>query len=466
MNTQIQQDERQRPHIFQRVLELAHRYYEQEDNLPPGRYVADIPFEDLPNKGKGALNTLNFFDERYSSLIPASAGPRYFAFVTGGSTPAAVAGDWLVSVYDQNACGSNDSIAPQLERQTIHYLRQLFGLTEDFYGAFVTGATMSNFVGLAIARQWIGEQHGIDVSNDGIGEIPIKIVSGTPHSSILKSMSMLGIGKRALKTVDVLPNREAVDLQKLEDVLASEEAPVIVVANAGTVNTGDFDDLAAIAELKKKYNFWLHVDGAFGGFAASSEKFRHLMDGVLAADSVTVDAHKWLNVPYDAAMQFTRHPKLQLKIFQNSAAYLTDPAKSSDFFHYTPESSRRWRALPAWFTLHAYGRDGYSEIVERNCALASQLGELIQSSDEFRLLSQVRLNIVCFTLAEDVGEQGIRNFLSAVRDRGEVYLTPTTYKGIPAIRAAISNWQTQPGDIERAFQSMQKSLNELRLANV
>ncbi|MBA4057331.1 MAG: aspartate aminotransferase family protein, partial [Marivirga sp.] len=393
-----------------------------------------------------------------------SAGPRYFGFVTGGSTPAAVAGDWLVSAYDQNACGSNDSIAPQLERQTIHFFKQLFGLDDEYFGSFVTGATLSNFTSLALARQWIGEQSGIDFSNDGLSnEVPVKILSGTPHSSVIKSLSMLGVGRKALVKMDTLKDREAIDVNALEDYLKKNPGPCIIVANAGTVNTVDFDDLDAIGKLKSTYPFWLHVDAAFGGFAACSEKFAQYLKGINHADSITIDAHKWLNVPYDAAMQFTRHKSIQLKVFQNSAAYLGDPEKSPDYFHYTPENSRRFRALPSWFTLMAYGKEGYREIVERNCEAAHYFGQQIKNSPDFRLLAPVRMNVVCFTLAQnDISPEIIGEFLNTVRDDGRVFFTPTVYKGTPAIRAAISNWLTEKQDIDLAFDVLSRIAHNLK----
>ncbi|HEY0772284.1 MAG TPA: pyridoxal-dependent decarboxylase, partial [Sphingobacteriaceae bacterium] len=238
--------------------------------------------------------------------------------------------------------------------------------------------------------------------------------------------------------------------------------PVIVVANAGTVNTVDFDDLAAIGKLKKRYNFWMHVDAAFGGFAATSEKYKHLVNGLNYADSITVDAHKWLNVPYDSAMQFTRHKKLQLKVFQNSAAYLGDPEKSPDFFHYTPENSRRFRALPSWFTLTAYGKEGHAEIVERNCASASYLGARLASNPNFRLLAPVQMNVVCFTLPKITTFEDIQHYLKAIRDDGRVFFTPTVYKGIPAIRAAISNWQTENSDMDIAYEALTEVWEKFR----
>lgn len=452
MHESLEYDKKNYASVFTKTTALALDHLNRQESIAPGKFVPNLELESLNEKGIGAKGTLELFEQRYAPHVTASAGPRYFGFVTGGSTPAAVAGDWLVSAYDQNACGSNDSIAPQLEKQTIHFLKQIFGLDAGFFGSFVTGATMSNFVSLSIARQWLGEQHGVDVSNDGLGSVPVKVVSGTPHSSILKSLSMLGIGRKQVVNIPTLQNREAVDVEKLEDFLWEQSTPVIVVANAGTVNTVDFDDLEAIGKLKSRYKFWLHVDAAFGGFAALSPRFSQLMKGVNFADSVTIDAHKWLNVPYDAAMQFTKHKDLQLKVFQNSAAYLGDPEKSPDFFHYTPENSRRWRALPSWFSLMSYGVEGHREIVERNCDCASELGRLLEKSDNFKLLSPVRMNVVCFTFKkDDVDFSEIQRFLNAVRDDGRVFFTPTVYKGVPAIRAAISNWQTEQDDIALAF---------------
>jgi glutamate/tyrosine decarboxylase-like PLP-dependent enzyme len=246
------------------------------------------------------------------------------------------------------------------------------------------------------------------------------------------------------------------DVNALQNYLIeNKESTIIVLASSGTVNTGDFDDLVEIAALKKQFNFWLHVDGAFGAFAACSPKHAHLINGINNADSVTVDAHKWLNVPYDCAMQFTKHIELQAEVFQNSGTYLATQ-QFNEFFHYTPENSRRWRGLPTWFSLLAYGKNGVKKIIENNCTLAYQLGEWIKQSNHYQLLSPVHLNIVCFTLLPESSKEKIKQWLDAVRDDGHVFFTPTVYQGKPAIRAAFSNWMTNSDDLHIIQQTLEK----------
>lgn len=414
----------------------------------------------LPAQGLGAKEALALFTQTYSAALTGSAGPRYFGFVTGGSTPAALMGDWLTSAYDQNASDTTSAAAAHIETNAVALLRELLGLPADFSGLFVTGATLSNFVGLAIGRQWWGHQHGVDIAAQGLmGLPPLRVLSGTPHSCIYKSLAMLGLGRACVQRVATLPNREAIDVAALKQALAAQAGqPCVVVANAGVVNTVDFDDFAAIAELKREFNFYLHIDAAFGGFAACSPRYRALLAGWHAADSIAVDAHKWLNVPYDSAVQFTRHLPLQVEVFQNAtAAYLGAP-NAADALHRVPENSRRLRALPAWLSLMAYGAAGYREIVESCCDCAALLGQRIAASPQFQLLAPVRMNVVAFTLrfaveAPPTSEQ-VAAFLQRLRASGQVFLTPTTYQNTPGMRAAFSNWRTTPHDVDVAWQAL------------
>lgn len=419
--------------------------------------LSAVRAQELPQEGVGLEGALERFADRWESRFSGSAGPRYLGFVTGGATPASLAGDWLTAAFDQNA--ASDQGASELERETIGWLTELFGLDRRHSGSFVTGATMSNFVGLAVGREWLGEQQGVSVADAGVQALgEIAILSGTPHSSISKALSMLGIGREQLSRVPVRTGREAVDIARLREALeALGGRPAIVVANAGTVNTVDFDDLRAIAALKADYPFWLHVDAAFGAFAALSPEDAHLLDGLAEADSICVDLHKWLNVPYDAAVQFTHRRDLQLNAFQNAAPYLGAPTDNPDFLHLTPENSRRLRALSAWFSLTAYGVEGHREIVERNIASARRLGERLQTIPGVRLAAPVRLNVTCFAVPGDTAAVA-----RAIAATGEAFVTPSVYDGQPVLRAAFSNWRTTDADDERVFAAISSALGSLQ----
>ncbi|MGX5820647.1 pyridoxal phosphate-dependent decarboxylase family protein [Chitinophaga lutea] len=454
MNATFRHDLLQLNDLLARLSAYAGDFLQRLHEMKVSRELPDITPADLPEKGMGAADALEHFDNRFGDYLTGNAGPRYFGFVTGGVTPAALAGDWLASAFDMNPADQS-AVSYHIETETLRMLRQLFMLPEDFLGCFVSGATMSNFTGLAAARQWLGLQQGVDIAADGVAAVKVKVLAATPHSSIAKALSMLGLGRNSLELLPRAPEREAVDIHALRAWIAAHPGePFIYVAAAGTVNTVDFDDLAAIAALKKEHRFWLHVDAAFGGFAALSPRYKHLLNGWEAADSITIDAHKWLNVPYDSAMIFTRHPLLQLAVFQNAgAAYLGDPAQRFNFINYAPENSRRLRSLPAWFSLKAYGAEGYRDIVEQNIRLAQQLGERIRKSDRLRLLAPVRLCVACFTLQypDRVLGERVQLFLQKLVKRGVVYVTATQYQGVPAVRAALVNWRTTEQDIDSAI---------------
>jgi len=421
--------------------------------------VPPVPAEPLllPERGRGARAALALFRERYEAGLSGSPGPRYLGFVTGGSTPAALAGDQLAAAYDQNLSNDGDSLATTVERETLAMLRSLFGLPQVFEGAFVSGATQANAVALATARQWALEHRGVDASKAGLwNQPPVPVLGAAPHASVLKALSILGMGRSCVETVPCLPGRLVVDPEALDARLAEiggpeRDGPAIVNASAGEVNTGDFDDLRAVGEICRRRGAWFHVDGAFGLFAACDPERAHLLTGIEAADSIATDGHKWLNVPYDSGMVFTRHLALQEKVFRAAAAYLGD---GPDLLHRTPENSRRFRALPAWMTLQAYGAEGCRTVVRRCCDLARRLGAALDASEVFDLLAPVRLNIVCFALHPREGEGP--EAATARRDEllerltadGRVFLSPTVFAGRPGIRAAFSNWMTGEADVE------------------
>ncbi|MBC7868332.1 MAG: aspartate aminotransferase family protein, partial [Gloeobacteraceae cyanobacterium ES-bin-316] len=372
MNTQLQNDLENLDIILEDVKlqsldflqQLAGRPTSVKHNLPPEQTLNEV--------GLGSTATLKLFNEKFEKLMVASAGPRYWGFVTGGSTPASIAADWLTTIYDQNTQGIKGygDLSAIIEIETIGLLLDLFNLPKDFFGGFVTGATMSNFTCLAVARQWIGKENGKDFAKNGISE-NIKIFSALPHSSAIKSLSMLGIGSNNCTIVKVTEgNGESIDLKDLQlkiDELKGQ--PFILITSAGTVNTVDFDDMQEISNLKEKYHFWWHIDGAFGAFASCSPKHKHLLNGWENADSITVDCHKWLNVPYENGVFFVKekHRLLQAETFQNSnAPYLGNPFDNFSYLNFLPENSRRLKALPVWFSLKAYGKKGYGDIVENS----------------------------------------------------------------------------------------------------
>jgi len=459
MNVRLEQDLTALNELLAATQALSAGFLSGMDERPASIAMPELPVAELPGEGMGAAAVLDLFREQYGPYLAAGAGPRYWGFVTGGVTPAALVGDWLAATVDMNAADKGGA-AFNIEVAALQMLRQLLGLPDAFTGSFVSGATMSNFTGLAVARQWLGQQEGKDVGQQGMAVLQqAQVLSCTPHSSIAKCLSMLGFGRDALVRLPALPLREAVDIAALAAWLEQHRGqPVIYVANAGTVNTTDFDDIAALAILKQRYSFWLHIDAAFGGFAACSPQHRHWLKGWEAADSITVDAHKWMNVPYDAAMIFCRHPELQAAVFKNvGAAYLGDPARDFNFIHHVPENSRRLRALPAWCSLMAYGMQGYRDMVEDNVRQARQLGTLVDESPHFRLLAIVNLCVVCFTLEKPAGEleAATARFLEALATRGAVFMTPTVYQGTPAIRAAIVNWRTTDTDVQKVWQEME-----------
>jgi glutamate/tyrosine decarboxylase-like PLP-dependent enzyme len=454
MNQYLQADINELEVLLEKVKTHGLSYLQNIDLRSTNPKIITDNFKKLPDAGVGTSAALEIFNHQFEPIMVASSGPRYWGFVTGGTTPAAIVGDWLTTIYDQNAFATKGQgdISGIIEVNTLQLLREVFNLPKDYAGGFVTGATMSNFTSLAVARQWYGRQIGENIALDGVSSI-IPVYAATPHSSSIKALSLLGLGGKNIKYVEMMGrDREAIDIEDLEvKIKANQENPFILISSAGTVNTVDYDDFKAIARLKERYNFWWHIDAAFGGFAACSTKCKHLIEGWENADSITIDCHKWLNVPYENAVFFIKekHNLLQVETFQNSnAPYLGNPLENFNFFNFLPENSRRLKALPVWFSLMAYGKKGITEIVDNNIRLANMLGNFIHSSKMFELLAPVRLNTVCFTLTETRNPETVPSFLEKLNQTGKVFMTPTVFKGKQGIRAAMVNWRTTEKDIE------------------
>jgi glutamate/tyrosine decarboxylase-like PLP-dependent enzyme len=386
----------------------------------------------------------------------ASAGPRFFHFVTGGVTPAALAADWTAALLDQNAFSKISSpFAHEVEAVALGWLKELFGLPASWGGALVGSATFANFTSLGCATHWWGFQHGVDTAEDGLAELPRMPVlsSGYAHASARKALQMLGHGRNSV-TVCARDGAGRVDLGVMRRHLDSlKGAPAVIIANAGEVNAGDFDPVSELADLAREFGCWLHVDGAFGLFARLSERTRHLVAGVDRADSIAADAHKWLNVPYESGFAFVKdQARLGAAFGMPGAAYLPGPGDpAGGYALYGPESSRRARSLPIFATLAAYGKRGHRDMVERHLDLAQHLAARVDAAPELERLADVQLCIVCFR-AVPPGVADLDDFNrrlgAALLADGRVYAGTTVYDGKVALRPAIVNWRTTEADID------------------
>jgi len=467
MNSVLLHDLNDINNILEETKKRSIDFLDNIENIPTSNKESIDVNKQLNELGLGSLGALEEFNQRLAPLMVASSGPRYWGFVTGGSTPASIVGDWLASVYDQNTQSTkgHGGTSALIEFETINLLFQLLELPKSFLGGFVTGATMSNFTCLGVARQWFGKEFGKDFAKNGITEA-ITIFTATPHSSSIKSLSMLGIGSQnytIIKTIE--GNREAIDLNDLErNIKVLNGKPFILISSAGTVNTADFDDFRAIVKLKEKYNFWWHIDAAFGGFAAVSDKTKHLVEGWEGADSITIDCHKWLNVPYESAFYLIKekYTALQIETFQNSnAPYLGNPLENFNYLNVLPENSRRLKALPVWFSLRAYGKNGFQDIVENSIAMALKFGDFVNENENLELLAPTRLNNVCFTLRGDHNQEKVSLFLENLNDTRKVFMTPTLYQNRKGIRASFVNWRTTEDDIRIVINEMNAIISSI-----
>jgi len=448
--------------VIRRMAREAAAYVQSLDNRPARSPLLEdhlAAFDGaLPEQGEGAISALDQLIEHGIGASVATAGPRSFHFVIGGTTPAALGADWLTTVLDQMAYAWVSSpLATRLEILSLEWLKELLGIPPGWQGVITTGSTMGNFVCLAAARQWAGERIGQDIADNGLyGLDPIPVfASGLLHASDMKALGMLGMGRASVRKPIHPDGQGEYDLEALEAALQRLGGePALIIAVAGEPNAGRFDPLSELADLANRYDAWLHVDGAFGLFAGISPDTRHLVDGFDRAHSVSVDGHKWLNVPYDAGYAFVSDPDLMRQSFAHSAEYLPDPDDPRpNMGGLGPEMSRRARSLCTWANLKAYGRQGIRTMVERSVAVAGHLADRVDAAPDLERLADAELNVVCFRYSPGGLSNGELNELNrqlgeVIIEDGRVFVGTTTFEGKTALRPAIANWRTREEDVE------------------
>ena len=404
------------------------------------------PFPDKPADPQAVLSLL---DEVGSPATVATAGGRFFGFVTGGSLPAALAANWLAGTWDQNAFSfASSPAAVVLEQIALGWLVDALALPTECGGAFVTGATMANFTALAAARHAVLARFGWDVEAEGLFSAPeIKVVAGAEaHPTLLKALGLLGIGRKRLTTVpaDGQGRMRADSLPAL-----SKSEPTNVCIQAGNVNTGAFDPAGAVCAAAREARAWVHVDGAFGLWAVASPERAHLAAGFEGADSWATDAHKWLNVPYDSGLAFVRRAETLRAAMSISAAYLPQ-ADEREPMNYTPEASRRARDVEVWAALRSLGREGLARLVERNCVSAARFADGFRDAG-FRVLNEVVLNQVLVSFGD---EETTREVIAGVQADGTCWCGGTVWQGQAAMRVSVSSWATTEEDVGRSLDAI------------
>ena len=405
--------------------------------------LADVLDRPLPNGPSNPTDILKLLDEYGSPATVASAGGRYFGFVTGGALPATVAAQYLATAWDQNSFSFISSPAVAcFELAALRWLKELLGLPASAEGALVTGATMANFTCLAAARNWILGQHGWDVARQGLFGAPaLTVVLGDEaHASLYKVLSMLGLGcDRVLRVAVDEQGRMRSD--RLPDIVG----PAVLCLQAGNVNSGAFDPMGEIIPWARQIGAWVHVDGAFGLWALASPDHVGLAEAFRSADSWAMDAHKWLNVPYDSGIAIVREPMALAQAMSITGSYLL-ASGHRDAMTLTPDSSRRARAIEIWTALKALGRSGIAELISRNCRQARKIAERLRRGG-IEVLNEVVLNQVVVAFGSD---ERTRRAITLIQDSGTCWCGGTIWKNRAAMRISVSSWATTDDDIERS----------------
>ena len=417
----------------------------------------------LSQHGEPGERVLDLLAAQAERGMSACGSPRYYGFVIGGALPVALATDWLVSAWDQNAgIHAISPFASAVEEVAGNWLLDLFDLPRDAGVGFVTGCQMASFTCLAAARHAVLRRAGWDVEADGLPGAPRihMVLSAESHVTIDVALRYLGLGTRNVHRVDT-DAQGRMHADHLRDVLANLDGPTIVCAQAGNVNTGAFDPLRAIGELCKAKDAWLHVDGAFGLWVRASAQLASLADGIELADSWATDAHKWLNVPYDCGVAIVRHADDHRRAMTSAAAYLIQThGPERDAVDWVPEFSRRARGIPVYAALRALGRQGVADLVERCCDRARRIAHLLAAEPGVRVLNDVAINQVLVRFGED--DETTRAVVSGVQADGTCWLSGTTWHDMAAMRISVSNWATSEEDARRTADAILRIYRDQR----
>lgn len=402
----------------------------------------------LPENACNPAEVLALLDDVGSPATVATTGGRYFGFVIGGTLPAALAATWLAGAWDQNACMRVMSpVAAKIEEIVMEWTVDLLGLPPGSAMGFVTGTTMANFSALAAARSAVLKRSGWNVEEDGMFGAPeIRIVVGEEvHVSVLKALSMLGLGRS--RVVKVPTDGQG---RMRTDALPVLDEHTVICIQAGNVNTGAFDPAIEICARARDAGAWVHVDGAFGLWGAVSPLYAPLLEGVSAADSWAIDCHKWLNVPQDSGIAVVREPEhLRRAMSWGTAAYLT-PSAGREPSHYTPDSSRRARGIELWAAMRSLGRSGLREMIERNCRQARLFADRLRAAG-FAVLNDVVLNQVLVSFGSPEQTRGVT---AEIQSDGTCWCGGTLWHGHTAMRISVSSWATTDEEVERSAAAM------------
>jgi glutamate/tyrosine decarboxylase-like PLP-dependent enzyme len=403
----------------------------------------------LPEEPSDPCAVVDLLDRAGAPATVATAGGRFFGFVNGGAAPASVGAAWLASAWDQNAALRVMSpAAAAVEDVALGWVRGLLGLPAECEGALVTGATMANFCGILAARHALLERAGWDVESDGLFGAPvIQVVAGTEvHISLVKALGMAGLGRKRFVRAPV----DGQGRMQLSGLPALDQRTIVCI-QAGNVNTGAFDPAGEICRRARDAGAWVHVDGAFGLWAAASPKYRHLTDGFELADSWATDAHKWPNAGYDCGIALVRHASALRAAMAIGAAYLA-PGDLREPSHYTPEMSRRARGIELWAALRSLGRSGIAELIDRTCGYAQRFAEGLREAG-YEILNDVVINQVLVSFGS---EEVTRSVIERLQREGTCWCGGTEWQGRVAMRISVSSWATTAEDVEASLAAIRR----------